>query len=165
MWFERRGCDFEEVDLKVKDVPALDATSIRTYEDAVARADYSDAMFEPVKQFVAADEIAMAAPMWNLMFPARLMSYLEVCCTQGLSFDVTETGAYVSLVAAKRLTLISTSGGPWPKAPDDHAVGFVETLNRYFWHIPQVDTIVADGLDIYGCDVDEALASTLQAAF
>ena len=160
-WLDRRGCDFEEVRLAEDCVDAFDAESIKVYQAAVASGDFSHPMFEPAKKLACAEEIAIAAPLWNFALPARLMAYLEACCTQGISFDIGASGEYVSLAHARRLTLISTSGGAWPEAQDDHAFGYLKTLASVFWHIPEVTKIVASGLDAAGNDVETLLVSAL----
>ena len=39
--------------------------------------DYSDRMFDYAKQFASADTIVIAAPYWDLSFPALLKTYFE----------------------------------------------------------------------------------------
>jgi FMN-dependent NADH-azoreductase len=118
-------------------------------------------MFDYAKQFAAADEVLIAAPFWNFSIPAKLHDYLELVCTQGVTFDVDETGAYVSLCRARKLTFVTTSGGII--APeDDHAFGYVQTLAKVFWHIPEVLCVMAEGLDAAGANVEALLAAALK---
>jgi FMN-dependent NADH-azoreductase len=160
-WLDRRGCDFEEVRLAEDCVDAFDAESIKVYQASVASGDFSHPMFEPAKKLACAEEIAIAAPLWNFALPAKLHDYLELVCSQGITFDIDAAGGYVSLTHARRLVFVSTSGGLWPKAEDDHAFGYLETLCRLFWHVSRVEKVVAEGLDANGCDVDQALAAAI----
>ena len=73
-----------------------------------------------------------------------------------------ETGAYVSLVGAKRLTYVTTAGGAKVDALDDHAFGYVHTLAQRFWHIPRIDCVAAWGLDGLGANVDALLQKALE---
>lgn len=161
MWLARHGADVTEVSLADVEVPPLSRATVAAYGDAVAAGDYAAPMFDAARQFAAADEILVAAPLWNFALPARLHDYLELVCSQGVTFDVDESGVYVSLTRARRLVLVSTSGGLWPEAADDHAFGYLETLCRRFWHIGRVEKVIAEGLDAKGCDVDEALATAI----
>ena len=148
--------DVEEVDLGAAHPAPLDADSLAVYNAAVAVHDFADPMFDVPKQFARADQIVIAAPYWNYGIPAALHDYLELACTQGLTFDIDETGTYFSMCAAKRLVYLTTSGGPIREP--DYAFGYIEALARDFWRIPDVRCYKAEGIDMYGCDVDAALA-------
>lgn len=163
-WIDRmwRDADYEELRIGEMNIRPLDSRSIATYNDAVAHAAYDDAMFDVAKQFAAADDILMAAPVWNYAMPARLHDYLELVCSQGVTFDVTDAGAYVSLCRAQRLTFVSTAGGPIPVGVDDHAFGYVRTLSDAFWHIPEVRLVYAESLDMLGTDVEAKLLAALE---
>ncbi|MDO4797774.1 MAG: NAD(P)H-dependent oxidoreductase [Coriobacteriales bacterium] len=163
-WLESRGDEFDELDLGRMDVSPLDADSIVAYNQAVASADYAHPMFDVAKQFAAAEEILIAAPVWNYAIPAKLHDYLELVCSQGVTFDMAEDGSYVSLCHAKRLTFVTTAGGPLPQGTDDHAFGYLRTLSDAFWHIPDVQCVYADSLDMLGVDVDEKIEAAIERA-
>ncbi len=164
-WIERAwGADrYEELRIGEMDIRPLDSRSIALYNDAVARATYDDALFDVAKQFAEADDILMAAPVWNYGIPAKLHDYLELVCSQGVTFDITETGEYASLCRAQRLTFVSTAGGPIPTGVDDHAFGYVRTLSNAFWHIPEVQIVYAESLDMLGADVEAKLLAALES--
>ena len=161
MWLERYEGDVTEVSLADVEVVPLTRDRVLAYGDAVAAGDYAGEMFDVARQFAAAEEVLIAAPLWNFALPAKLHDYLELVCSQGVTFDVGPTGDYVSLTRARRLVFVSTSGGLWPKAEDDHAFGYLETLCRRFWHVSCVEKVIAEGLDAVGCDVGEALATAI----
>lgn len=166
MWLERRAYEGELLtvslaELDVNPLGAAGPNTISAYSAAVAGGSYDHPMFEYAKAFAQADEVLIAAPFWNYGLPALLDCYLELVCTQGLTFDVDETGAYVSLCRARRLTFVSTAGGAAPDPSDDHAYGRVRTLATRFWHIPQIEHVAAWGLDGPGADVEALLADAL----
>ena len=136
------------------DIKPLNRNLLKEYNKAVESADYGNAMFDIAKQFISADEIVIAAPFWNFGFPAELHVYLEHACTQGISFDISESGDYYSLCKAKKLTYITTAGGYIPE--DDHAFGYIKTLCEKFWKIEDIKYYKAEGIDIAGND-SEAL--------
>ena len=166
MWLDRRSYPGEVVELSLAelDVEPLTASGsnpIATYCEGVAACDFGHPMFDFAKQFAQADEIVVAAPMWNYGLPAQLRCYLELVCSQGVTFDVDEVGAYISLCRANRLTFVSTAGGAAPDPLDDHGWGYVRTLATRFWHIPHLEHVAAWSLDELGADVDALLEEAL----
>ena len=162
MWLERRRReDVVELDLGKVEVAPLDVPRLALYNECVAAHSFDYEMFEFAKQFAAADEILIAAPLWNYGIPAKLHDYLELVCTQGLTFDLDETGTYVSLCHAKRLTYVMTAGGPEPAPEDDHIFGYVRTLATRFWCVPQIEQVAAWCLDFPDVDIDAALEAAL----
>ena len=165
-WLDQRNYKGEVVELALAktNVGPLDAAgpfSIGDYGNAVATSTYDHPMFDFAKQFAQAGEIVVAAPVWNYALPAKLHDYLELVCSQGVTFDVGSAGEYVSLCKAQRLTLVTTAGGLAPAPEDDHAFGYVRTLARRFWHIPQVDLVACWGMDAPGTDVDALITNAL----
>lgn len=160
-YLEGTGQYVDEIDLGDAHLAPLDAGRLARYNDAVATHDYSDAMFDEAKQFASADEVVIAAPYWNNSIPAVLHDYLELICSQGITFDILEDGTYVGLCKARRLTFITTAGGVIPES--NFAFGYLESLTREFWHIPEVACFQAEGLDAAGCDVEAVLGRTCEA--
>ena len=164
MWLERYEGEVVELRLGELEVAPLDeggASPIATYNEGVAAHDFSHPLFSYATQFAQADEVLIAAPVWNYGLPAKLHAYLELVCSQGVTFDLDETGTYVSLCAAKRLTYVTTAGGPAMEPTDDHAFGYVRTLAERFWHVPEIDLVAAWWLDGPDADVDALLEAAL----
>lgn len=164
MWLERYEGEVVELLLARLDVEPLGAdglNSIAAYSNGVATGDFSHPMFSFAKEFAQADEVLIAAPFWNYGLPAKLHACLELVCSQGVTFDIDETGAYVSLCRAQRLTYVQTAGGPEVDPLDDHAFGYVRTLAERFWFIPEIELIAAWGLDGPDADVDALLKAAL----
>lgn len=149
------GGDVEEVRIGDREIIMLDKKNLVKYNQAVAIRDFSAPIFDPAKQFSQADEILIAAPFWNYSIPAALHAYLEMVCSQGITFDIGADGQYIGKCNAKRITYVTTAGGYIPE--NDHAFGYIKTLAENFWHIPKIAYYKADGLDIEGADVDAAL--------
>ena len=151
-----------EIDLGTTVVRPLDAQSLAAYNQSVAAHCFDDTMFDFAKQFAAADQIVIAAPFWNFSIPAVLHGYLELVCTQGITFDLSPEGCYYSKCKAKKLVYITTSGGFIPQ--EDHAFGYIRSLAKAFWNDPDVQYVKAEGLDIYGTDVERKLAEAMENA-
>lgn len=138
----------------------LTRASLEVYNQSVSKRDFRDSMFDAARQFVEADEIVIAAPFWNYSIPAVLYAYLEMVCSQGVSFDMDEKGNYYSLCKARRLTYITTAGGPIPE--NDHAFGYIRDLCTVFWKIDDVRYYKAECLDVYGADVEGILSRVIE---
>ena len=88
-----------ERDLTVCDLPVL--TGPMTVErDARFQADPWDPMFAPAHEMQGADLIVVAAPYWDLSFPAALKVYLEWSSVLGITFHYTLEGKQEGLCKA-----------------------------------------------------------------
>lgn len=134
---------------------ALDRTRLREYNAAVAAKVFSDEMFDDARRFTKADVILIAAPFWNFGLPAVLSTWLELVCSQGVTFDIDEEGNYFSLCRAKKLVFFTTAGGYIPET--NCAFGFLHQLCEAFFGIGDVRCYKAEGLDIAGADVEALL--------
>ncbi len=138
-------------------IQPFDRERLEIYNRSVAEGDFQNEMFDAGKRFREAKEIVIAAPFWNYSIPAALHSYLEMVCSQGVTFDIDETGVYHSLCRADKLTVIITAGGSIPE--NDHAFGYIKDLAEIFWNIPEIRYYRAEDLDAEGTDVEKALES------
>ena len=68
-------------------------------------------MFCYARQFADADTVVIAAPYWDLLFPAVLRIYLENITVCGITFRYSEKGIPESLCNAEKLCYVTTSGG------------------------------------------------------
>lgn len=147
--------EVQEIDL-FKDGPAhLDRESLSRRDGFVKAKDYSDPMFRWAKQFAEADEIVIAAPYWDLMFPAVVRSYFEAVTVGGLTFIYSDDGIPKGLCKAKKLTYVTTAGGP---IMQNYGFDYINSLAHAFYGIEDTACIKAEGLDIWGADVAGILA-------
>ena len=123
-------------------------------EQLVASNSFSDPMFCCARQFAEADEIVLATPYWDLMFPAVVRGYFEAVTVSGLTFTYGENGVPRGLCKAKRLIYVTTSGGPIFR---NFGFDYVDALARAFYGIPETKCVKAEGLDIWGADVAKLL--------
>ena len=145
----------DRLDLFQQNLRPLDHEALAKREPFVCSADYSDDMFRFAKQFRDADEIVIAAPYWDLSFPAILKCYLEAICVNGLTFRYNDQGIPEGLCKAKRLVYVTTSGGFIPER--NFGYDYIKQLCADFFGITETVYIKAEGLDIYGADVQAAL--------
>lgn len=139
----------EEVRLYEDGPSHLTWESLQERDRCAAAKDFSHPMFRWAKQFAEADEIVIAAPYWDLMFPAVVRSYLEAVTVSGLTFAYDENGIPRGLCKARRLIYVMTAGGPVFR---NFGFDYVDAMARSFFGIPETVCIKAEGLDIYGAD-------------
>jgi len=108
-------------------------------------------------QFAEAGTIVIAAPYWDLSFPASLKQYLEIINVVGITFKYSKEGVPTGLCNAKKIYYVTTAGGNY--VPDDFGYGYVKALANGYYGINEVKLIKANGLDIYGADVNEILSN------
>ena len=143
--------DVEEVRLYEMSLPVLDLNVMTQRDLAAQKNDFSDPVFDAAKQFAAADIIVIAAPYWDLMFPAVLKTYLENITVSGITFRYSSQGRPESLCKAKYLHYVTTAGGFIGQ--NDFGFSYVKALAQNFFEIPEVNRYAAEGLDIFGADV------------
>lgn len=110
-----------------------------------------DEMFSYARQFASADIIVIAAPYWDLLFPAVLRIYLENITVCGITFRYSEKGIPESLCNAEKLCYVTTSGGFIGE--NNFGFDYVKALSSGFFGISDVKFYSAEGLDIQGADV------------
>ena len=113
--------------------------------------DVSGREFEYAKQFASADTIVIAAPFWDLSFPAVLKLYFENVTVSGITFEYSEKGRPVGKCRAKKLYYITTSGGYI--GDNNFGFNYVKALAENFFGINDISLYSAEGLDIFGADV------------
>ena len=152
--------EIETVNLGEEDIRPLQKALLEKYCKDSRNHEFGDEMYRYAKQFAEADEILIAAPFWNFGLPAVLHDYLELVCTQGLTFDLDKVGEYYSLCQAKKLVLIMTAGGYVPE--NDCAISYIRTLCKEFWKINDVRYYYADGIDLVGTDMNAKLEAVVK---
>ena len=120
--------------------------------DSLLKADKTeDEMFSYARQFASADIIVIAAPYWDLLFPAVLRIYLENITVCGITFRYSEKGIPESLCKAEKLYYVTTSGGFIGE--NNFGFDYVKALSSGFFGIRDIKFFSAEGLDIQGADV------------
>ncbi|MGM7719536.1 FMN-dependent NADH-azoreductase [uncultured Metabacillus sp.] len=97
-------------------------------------------------QFLAADKIVIAFPLWNFTVPAVLHTYMDYLAQAGTSFKYTPEGP-VGLLSDKKVALLNARGGVYsegPAASKEMAVNYVTTILDFFG-IKDVTSIIIEG--------------------
>lgn len=147
--------DVQEVCPQKEGLHGLDAELLRIRDQALAEGNLDHPVLSYASQFSKADTIVIAAPYWDLSFPAALKNYIERVDAVGVSFAYDEDGNPYGLCAAKQLIYICTAGGPL--ISDAYGYGYVKALCDNFYHIEKTVCFCAENLDMPDCDVTKAL--------
>ena len=147
--------DIEEIKLFNLNLLPLNKTSLKARETACANKDYSSGEFLLAKQFAESDVIVIGAPYWDLAFPAVVKIYFERITVSGLTFEYGKNGIPQSLCRCKKLIYVTTSGGP---IIHNFGYEYVATLAKEFFGVKEVEFVKAEGLDVYGADVEKIMA-------
>jgi len=146
---KRLGSEYEEVKLAGEKLQPLSEEMLDRRTERIERREYSDPMFRLARQFQKADEIVIAAPYWDLSFPAILKLYLENVYVTGLVSAYTESGEPHGLCRAGKLWYVTTAGGPYVP---DFSYAYIRTMARDYFGIPETELIAAEMLDVQGYD-------------
>ena len=151
---------FEEVLLSEIRFPIADEAFLKRRDELLLKRRFDDPMFSLARQFAEADRIVIAAPYWDLSFPAVLKQYFEHINVLGITFEYTPEGYPRGLCRADDLCYITTAGGNY--CPEEFGFGYVKALAQNFYGIKKVRQIKAAGLDIAGADVEGIIEEVLQ---
>ena len=129
--------------------------------DALARTGSFDApVFDLAQQFRAADAVVVAAPFWDLSFPAALRTYIEYISANGLTYHYDEDGCHGDCQAPHLIYL--TTGGDGERE-DSIGILYWRQLAAMFG-IPQFDYVFAGGLDANPAATEQTLSAACQLA-
>ena len=97
------------------------------------------------REFAEADEIVIAAPFWEFMFPAIFSCYLEAVSIPGIVFEYTPEGSR-GLCRAESLTYIYSAGNVLSDR-DKLCEEYMKRMSELYG-IENFVAVYADGLDI-----------------
>jgi len=131
-------------------------------ESLLAENNRAHPRFRYAHQFSQADRVVVAAPFWDLGFPALLKLYIENICLEGITFGVDEHGTH-GLCKAERLLFLTTRGGDYRDSKLEMGARYLEALCD-FWDIPRFEVVAADGLDLGWEEVTTILDRAIEDA-
>lgn len=138
----------------------LDGKLLDRREKLIDARDWAHPMFDAARVFAKADAMLIAAPYWDLMFPAALKVYLEHIFIREMTFRY-EKDECIGLCRAKKVLFLTTAGSPIG------ALNFGETYlstTLSMLGVGTMETITAEGLDLAGADVDTLLGNAKEQA-
>lgn len=151
--------ELSECNLDTEKILPLDSARLAERDRLSAAGDFSAPMFRYARKFAEADTIVIAAPYWDLAFPALLKTYLENITVSGVTFYYDDHGIPRTMCRAKQLIYVTTSGGP---IFANLGFDYVKTVASAFFGIEDILLFKAENLDVIGMDVDVILNNAKQ---
>ena len=143
--------EITQVDLYKANIGPIESFDLEKRTENIKKSNFSCPEFEQAKQFADADIIVIAAPFWDLSFPSVLKIYFENITVTGITFEYSDQGRPVGKCNAKKLYYITTSGGYIGE--NNFGFDYVKALAENFFDINEVRFFSAEGLDVFGADV------------
>lgn len=152
--------EYKTLKLADEELPVLDEKTLEQRTEDCRNGNFDAPYYKYAKQFAEADEIVIAAPYWDLSFPAILKQYIENICVSGITFKYSEEGIPIGLCRAKCLHYVTTSGGPIFNK--DFGFGYIQNLAQGMYGISDCRFYSAENLDIIGNDVDAIMEAAVE---
>ncbi|MCF4992814.1 FMN-dependent NADH-azoreductase, partial [Pseudomonas gessardii] len=111
----------------------------------------ADLSASTLAEFLAADAVVIAAPMYNFTIPTQLKAWIDRIAVAGQTFRYTEAGSE-GLCGNKKVIVVSTAGGLHVGQPSSGAHEDYLKLLLGFLGITDVEFVRAHGL-AYGDEV------------
>lgn len=156
---DRLSGSITEVDLNAEKIKPMDLDILEKRNALGESGEFSDPIFAYAKTFAEADTVVIAAPYWDLSFPASLKAYLEAVTVLGVTFRYSPEGFPVSLCRANKLVYVATSGGPMKGM--NYGYEYVKALASAFFGIKEFGFYCAENLDVVGVDAEAVLSKAI----
>ena len=124
-------------------------------ERLLEQGNFDHPRFRYAHQFAAADKIVIAAPFWDLSFPALLKVYIENLCVDGITFHTDEQDLH-GLCKADHMVYLTARGGIYKDSDMEQGSRYLEQMAGFFG-IEKYDCVAAEGLDIGAWPVEELM--------
>lgn len=161
----------ETFDIYNENVPLIDGTVLSAWGKLAAQAELTEdeakavgRMNQILEQFLSADKVVFATPMWNLSFPPMLKAYIDNLVIAGKTFKYNEQGQPVGLVENKKVLHIFSSGGVYSEGPAqswDFTNPFLQSILAFIG-ITDYSVVRVEGMNAFADKVDEIVASSKQ---
>lgn len=139
------GTEVEEV--PPEELLALPLFDVELLEerDILARAGrFDDCVFDLARQFREADAVVVAAPYWDMSYPAALKAYIEHISAVGLTYHYEADGVHGDCRAEQLVYL--TSGGDFEREDSIGVLHWRQLCGLF--GIRRFEYVFAGGLDI-----------------
>ena len=147
-------------DLPVMGLAALDGNALSRREALIDARAWSEPVFSSALAFARADAVVVAAPYWDLMFPAMLKVYVEHLFVRELTFRY-QGDTPIGLCRARRALYLTSAGGLI--ADCDFGTAYLRAAFAMLG-IPRFEHVAAEGLDMAYADAESLLAPALARA-
>lgn len=135
----------------------VDAATLARKEALCDAKNWLDPLIAPALDFQSADALVIAAPYWDLSFPAILKVWVENMYVRNLTFYY-DKDRPVGLCRGCATVYITTAGSPI--GANDWGAQYIQAVLTTLG-IPHFTSIRAEALDLDGADVDHVLGKAV----
>ncbi len=134
--------DVERIALEGASYPAVDSKTLQDRNNGIVPEHFVDL----AKKVASADRIVIAAPFWDMSFPAILKLFIENLSLFGVTFNTDDKTCY-GLCRCQKLLYITTRGMNISTGdPLEQATPYLKALS-FLWGLGEIVTISAQNLD------------------
>lgn len=134
--------EVERIALEGASYPAVDSKTLQDRNNGIVPEHFVDL----AKKVAAADRIVIAAPFWDMSFPAILKMFIENLSLFGVTFNTDDKTCY-GLCRCQKLLYITTRGMNISTGdPLEQATPYLKALS-FLWGLGEIVTISAQNLD------------------
>lgn len=154
--------EIEYLTLDREELRPLTGEFFEEREQLLAEGRLDHPRFRYAHQFAQADEIVIAAPFWDLSFPALLKIYIENLCVDGITFT-SEHGGLRGLCRAKHLVYITSRGGIFTDSPLEMGSRYMDAMHSFFG-IDNYRCLAMDGMDMSSVNKEDTFIRAMNEA-
>ena len=175
--FMKQNTDYELIELDIcnENIPELNYRYFKGRSELVTGPDYDalspedkaavDRINQLCDQFLSADLYVIAAPMWSVLFPARLVTYID-CIVQNHKVIEVTPEAVTGLLDDKerKMVYIQSSGGKYPKLFSNrvnHGTNYLHDIFT-FLGISQFEKLLVEGMDTPEVGKEKAMQKAIE---
>ncbi|KKB41775.1 FMN-dependent NADH-azoreductase [Bacillus thermotolerans] len=161
-----------ELDLYKENLPYYDTNMIngmfksgRGMELTADEQAAADHVNKYLNQFLEADKVVIAFPLWNFTVSAALHTYMDYLAQAGRTFKYTPEGP-VGLIPDKKVALLNARGGVYSEGPAqsaEMAVNYVTAMLR-FWGVEDLTTVIVEGHNAFPDKAEEIIEEGIKRA-
>lgn len=134
--------EVERIALEGASYPAVDSKTLQDRNNGIVPEHFVDL----AKKVAAADRIVIAAPFWDMSFPAILKLFIENLSLFGVTFNTDDKTCY-GLCRCQKLLYITTRGMNISTGDTlEQATPYLKALS-FLWGLGEIVTISAQNLD------------------
>ena len=157
-----KGYEIEHLLLEEEGLKPLVGDFFFERQELLENGELDHPRFDYAHEFADADMVVMAAPFWDLNFPALMKIYIENISVDGITFTSTAEGLK-GLCKAENLVYFTTRGGIYKDDPLETADHYLSSFVPFFG-FGKYTSIAADGMDIVGYDSEGSLNEAKEKA-
>ncbi|MEV5028888.1 FMN-dependent NADH-azoreductase [Paenibacillus sp. LPE1-1-1.1] len=161
-----------ELDLFKEELPYLNADMIngnfkaaRGYDLTPAEQAAVAVSDKYINQFLAADKVVFAFPLWNFTVPAVLHTYIDYLSQAGKTFSYSAEGP-VGLITDKKVALLNARGGIYsegPAAGAEMSFNFIRNVMGFFG-VKNLESVIIEGHNQLPDQAEAIVAAGLEQA-